>query len=74
MKQLTNAERLEVVMGILDERQVDEYANRCSELEQDCGRNGFHDVPVECENQECADCNIADDWRESIGCPYMDAV
>lgn len=33
MKQLTDAERLEVAMGILDERQVNEYAEQCRELE-----------------------------------------
>lgn len=44
MKQLTDAERLEVAMGMLDERQVNEYANRCAELEQDCEhKNTFGD-------------------------------
>lgn len=35
MKQLTDTERLEVAVSILDERQIDEYAERCSELEQE---------------------------------------
>ena len=35
MRELTNAERLEVAVLLLDEHQVDEYAHRCSELEQE---------------------------------------
>ena len=35
MKQLTDTERLEVAMSILDERQVDEYAEQCRALEQE---------------------------------------
>lgn len=42
MKQLTESEQLDVAMSILDERQVNEYVIRCNKLEQDCGRNGFH--------------------------------
>ena len=41
-------------------------------LKQDCGRNGFHNVPTECENVECNDCGRDDGWRESVGCPYME--
>jgi len=56
MKQLTELERLDVAMSILDERQVNEYVIRCNELEQDCERNeleqdcernDFHNVPAE---------------------------
>ena len=36
MKELTDAERLEVAMNLLDDEQVDEYAERCAELEHDC--------------------------------------
>ena len=72
MKQLTDTERLEVALWLLDEHQVDDYANRCSELEQDCKHNGFHNVPAECENIECNDCGRDDDWRESVGCPYLE--
>ena len=35
MKQLTDSERLEVAMMLLDDEQVDEYAERCAELECD---------------------------------------
>ena len=72
MKQLTDSERLEVAMSLLDEQQVDEYAERCAELEQDCGRNGFHDTPAECENCECSECGLTDAYKHGIGCPYMD--
>lgn len=72
MKQLTNTERLEVAMSLLDEHQVDEYAVRCSELERDCERNGFHNVPAECEDVECADCPFDLNAQISRGCPYVD--
>lgn len=72
MKQLTDAERLEVAMGILDERQVDEYADRCKELEQDCERNGFHNTPAECEDRECDTCKLYDQVKRDLGCPYVD--
>ena len=36
MKQLTNIERLEVAISLLDERQVDEYAERCRKRELGC--------------------------------------
>lgn len=72
MKQLTDTERLEVAMNLLDEYQVDEYANRCAELEHDCERNGFHNVPTECENRECDGCTMWDALRRDIGCPYVD--
>lgn len=71
MKQLTDAERLAIAVPLLDGRGLMQYAERCSELEHDCERNGFHNVPAECENVECADCGRDDDWRESIGCPYI---
>lgn len=71
MKQLTDAERLEIAMGILDERQVEEYACRCVELELSCEHNGFHDIPAECEDRECRGCELDDDARFDINCPYM---
>uniref|UniRef100_A0A6M3LYP2 Uncharacterized protein n=1 Tax=viral metagenome TaxID=1070528 RepID=A0A6M3LYP2_9ZZZZ len=72
MKQLTNSERLDVAMSLLTDEQVDEYAERCAELERDCERNGFYDTPAECKGLDCADCGRDDDWRESIDCPEMD--
>lgn len=74
MKQLTDTERLEVAMNLLDEYQVDDYANRCVELEQDCERNGFHNTPAECENKECNECELDADTRTRLGidCPYAD--
>lgn len=72
MKQLTDSERLEVAMMLLDERQVDEYAERCAELEQDCERNGFYNVPAECEGLECAKCQVDEQTMEDIDCPYRE--
>lgn len=72
MKKLTDAERLEVAMSLLDERQIDKYANRCAELEHDCKRNGFYDVPAECEDFECSACLMVDAWKRKVGCPYVD--
>lgn len=85
MKQLTNAERLEIVMSLLDEYQADAYAEQCAEFEregiplgmkpllgQDCGRNSFHNTPVECEDRECNRCLFGDAYCRRIGCPYVD--
>lgn len=41
-----------------------------AKLEQDCERNGFYDTPAECEGRECKDCEIGDDIRLGIDCPY----
>ena len=35
MKELNDSERLEVAMSLLDDEQVDAYAEQCRELEQD---------------------------------------
>ena len=78
MKQLTDTERLKIAMGILDERQVDEYANRCAELEQDEEQaRDITDVvvtqrPIECEDEDCAKCRIEDGERRKIDCSYVD--
>ena len=72
MKQLTDTERLEVAMSLLDERQVDEYADRCNELEHGCERNGFHNIPAECEDFECRNCTMTNRGRRAIDCPYVD--
>lgn len=34
--------------------------------------NGFHNVPAECENVECADCPFDPNAQVSRGCPYVD--
>lgn len=74
MKQLTDTERKDIALSLLSEHDIDEYARLCKEREQDCERNGFHNVPAECENIECNDCGRDDDWRESVGCPYMEIL
>ncbi len=74
MKQLTDTERLKVVMNMLTERQVDEYAVVCNVLEQDCERNGFYNVPEECEDSECNECRLCDQTKRTLDCPYMDVV
>ena len=72
MVELTDSERLKVAMSLLDDEQVDEYAERCAELEYQPERNGFYNVPTECEGSECAECKLLDDVRRSIDCPYVD--
>lgn len=85
MKQLTDTERLEVAMSLLDDEQVDAYAEQCAELEregiplgmkplleQDPAANGFHNTPAECENFECSNCTMTDQNRREIDCPYVD--
>ena len=85
MKQLTDTERLEVAMSLLDDGQVDAYAEQCAELEregiplgmkplleQDPEANGFYNIPAECEDEECKDCCIVDTERRKINCPYVD--
>jgi len=72
MKQLTDAERLEIAVSLLSEDDVDVYARLCSEKECDCERNGFHDVPAECENRECSECEFGYDARHGIDCPYTE--
>lgn len=85
MRQLTDTERLGVAMSLLSEHEdIDEYARLCAELEQegiplgmkplpeqDCGHNGFHNTPAECENFECATCPFNDGHRRAVGCPYI---
>ena len=72
MKQLTDSERLEVAMSLLDEHQVDDYANRCAELEHQPERNGFHNTPAECEDRECDACRLSDQAKLTLDCPYVD--
>ena len=72
MKQLTDSEKLSIAVPLLDGRGLMEYANRCRELEQDCERNSFHNVPAECEDKECMDCDIAHAEQVILGCPHMD--
>jgi len=72
IKKLTDTERLEIALSLLDDEQGDEYAQRCVELEHGCERNGFYNVPAECEDEECAKCSIKDEERRKIDCPYVD--
>ena len=85
MKQLTDTERLEVAMSLLDDEQVDAYAEQCAELEregiplgmkplleQDPEANGFHNTPAECESSECGDCCLSEYDRNAVDCPYVD--
>jgi len=72
MKQLTNAERLEVAMSLLTGQQCERYRLNCETLEQDCKRNGFHNVPAECEDFGCHLCEADDDTMRIVGCPYVD--
>lgn len=72
MKQLTDAERLAIAVPLLDGRGLMEYTERCSELEQDCEANGFHNTPAECEGRECNSCTMTKHGRLAIDCPYGD--
>jgi len=85
MKQLTDTERLEVAMNLLDDEQVDAYAEQCAELEregiplgmkplleQNPEANGFHNTPAECEDEDCSACEVNDDVKRKIDCPYTD--
>ena len=72
MKQLTDAERLKIAVGLLGKRELDNYERICLEHEQDCERNGFYNVPAECENYECNECTINDKWRREHDCPYVE--
>ncbi len=74
MKQLTDSERLKVVMNMLTEQQVDEYTTICYALELDCERNGFYNVPEECEDSECSKCRLCNQARRTLDCPYMDVM
>jgi len=37
----------------------------------DCEKNGFFNVPVECEDRECAECKFDNDARRELDCPYI---
>ncbi len=70
MKQPTDAERLEVAVSLLSERDVDVYAERCKELA--CEHNGFYNIPEKCEGYECHECTVLDTVREMLDCPYLE--
>lgn len=73
MKQLTDTERLEVATLLLSAEGLSiEYEAKCSELEHDCERNGFHNVPAECEHFDCSTCTMVAHSRKEIDCPYVD--
>ncbi len=38
----------------------------------DCEANGFYNVPVECEDRECAECTLDKDVRHRLDCPYIE--
>lgn len=75
MKQLTNTDLKEFAVSLLDKQGLEQYEQFIEEhkqkTKQDPEANGFHNVPAECEDLECAECGRDDDWRESVGCPYM---
>jgi hypothetical protein len=39
---------------------------------QDCEANGFENVPAECEDRDCATCEINNYYRKKIDCPYAE--
>lgn len=55
---------------------VDSYGNivkkKLSEVELNPEANGFHDVPAECEDLECAECPLNPPDRKALDCPYVD--
>jgi len=72
MKVLTDAEKLEIAVSLLDKQGFQEYEEQCYNLETDCERNGFYNVPAECENRECSECKIVKANMRLIGCPYAE--
>ena len=77
MKRLTDTERLSIALKLLSEHEdIGEYTRLCEEREQDCERNGFHNVPAECEDYECSHCPLYYDaiGKKQIGCPYMECT
>ena len=73
MKQLTDLERLGIAMSLLGNGvKRDTYFKLCSKLEQDCERNGFYNVPEECEGFECSNCTMVNHSRHEIDCPYVE--
>jgi len=45
MKQLTDTERLEIAVDLLSERDLDEYAEQCAELEREGIPLGMKPLP-----------------------------
>ena len=73
MKQLTDAERLKIALLLLTEHEdIDEFERLRKERELDCERNGFHNTPAECEDEECNECPFNEDGQRQIDCPYVD--
>ena len=46
------------------------FAEVCN-TDESCERNGFFNTPAECENSECADCELDLEQRMQIDCPYL---
>lgn len=75
MKKLTTEEKLEIALWLLSEHEdIDTYYRLCEERRLDCERNGFHDVPAECEDRECAKCQYGYEYMLKIDCPYADCL
>ena len=72
MKELTDAERLDIALALLSDRDVEEYEKLCELRALEPERNGFYDIPVECEDLECADCAFDSNERKRRECPYLD--
>lgn len=71
MKQLTDSERLEVVMGLLSERQVDEYASQCEELEHQAEHKKSAEIIArgyEWTCSHCGDFNLEYEYRTEFYC------
>lgn len=73
MKVLTDSEKLDIAVALLDKVGIEDYERICYETETDCETNGFHNVPAECEDFECAHCPLYYDetGRKQIGYPYV---
>jgi len=76
MKQLTDAELKDYAVSLLDKQGLEQYEQFIQEheqkLKQDCEYNGFHNVPAECEDYECADCPFDLGQDNHPDCPYVD--
>ncbi len=76
MRQLTDTELKEFAVSLLDKQGLEQYEQFIKEhstkLKQDCEANGFYNVPAECEDKECMDCDIAHAEQVILGCPYVD--
>ena len=74
LRKLTDAEVKDVAVNLLGKCELEEFERIISEREHDCARNGFWNVPIECEDWECNECPITNDvaLRDRLGCPYVE--